>query len=93
MRILTTDQDKIKYTDFLKNHPRCNFQASIEWGEVKENWIKEIVVSEDENGNIIGSLMIWIRKIPLFGNLMYSPRGLICDIHNNEVIEDLANRS
>lgn len=73
MRLLT-EQDKLRYKKFLENHPRCNFQQSLEWGEVKTNWIKEVILSEDENGNIKASLCVWIRKIPFFGNLMYSPR-------------------
>lgn len=65
MRLLT-EQDKPKYKEFLSNHPRCNFQQSLEWGEVKTNWKKEVILSEDEQGNIRGSLCVWIRKIPLF---------------------------
>ena len=32
---------------------------------------------------------IEIRKIPLFGNIMYSARGPVCDIHNMEVLKQL----
>ena len=83
MRLLQ-EQDKEKYKEFLEKHPRCNFQQSLEWGEVKTSWKKEVILSEDNNGNICGSLCVWIRKIPIFGNIMYSSRGPICDIHNNE---------
>ena len=86
---LLTEEDKTRYKEFLENHPRCNFQQSLEWGEVKTNWKKEVILSEDENGKIRGSLCVWIRKIPIFGNLMYSARGPVCDIHNEEVIHDL----
>jgi len=88
MRLLT-DNDKEKYKEFLEKHPRCNFQQSLEWGDVKTSWTKEVILSEDENGNIRGSLCVWIRKIPLFGNLMYSARGPVCDIYNPDVIKDL----
>ena len=33
--------------------------------------------------------MVWIRKIPVFGNIMYSARGPVCDIHNIEVLEQI----
>ena len=33
--------------------------------------------------------MVWIRKIPIFGNIMYSARGPVCDIHNIEVLKQL----
>lgn len=51
----------------------------------------EIVLAEDKDGNIIGSISVLIRKIPIFGNLMYSSRGPVCDIHNKEVLEQLTN--
>ena len=88
---LLTEEEKEKYKRFLENHPRCNFQQSLEWGEVKTSWIKEVILSEDENGNIRGSLCVWIRKIPLFGNLMYSARGPVCDIYDEKVLRDLTD--
>ena len=81
--------DKERYKLFLESHDRCNFQQSLEWGNVKTNWIKEVILSENENGEIVGSLCVWIRKIPIFGNLMYVARGPVCDIHDETVIKDL----
>ena len=86
---LLEEKDKERYKEFLESHERCNFQQSLEWGNVKTSWIKEVILSENENGEIIGSLCVWIRKIPIFGNLMYVPRGPVCDIHNENVIKDL----
>ena len=83
--------DKEAYKEFLSNHERCNFQQSLEWGNVKEAWKKEVILSIDENGNIRGSLCVWIRKIPIFGNIMYSARGPVCDIHNEEILKDLTD--
>ncbi len=85
------DKDNIeKYKAFLINHDRCNFQQSMEWAKVKEPaWKSETIIVEDENKNIIASLMVLIRKIPLFGNLMYSPRGPVCDIHDEKVLKEL----
>ena len=88
---LLEEKDKKRYKRFLENHERCNFQQSLEWGEVKEAWIKEVILSEDKKGNIKGSLCVWIRKIPIFGNLMYVARGPVCDIHDKKVLEDLKN--
>ena len=88
---LLEEKDKKRYKRFLENHERCNFQQSLEWGEVKEAWIKEVILSEDKKGKIKGSLCVWIRKIPIFGNLMYVARGPVCDIHDKKVLEDLKN--
>lgn len=84
-----TEETKGEYTKFLEDHERCNFQQSLEWGNVKTNWIKEVVLAENENKEIIGSVCVWIRKMPIFGNMMYASRGPVCDIHNKEVLEQL----
>ena len=90
MRFVTDEKSKEEYTKFLSNHERCNFQQSLEWAEVKKpNWTSEVILAEDLNKQIVGSLLVWIRKIPIFGNIMYAPRGPICDIHDKRVLEEL----
>ena len=89
MRFVTDEQTEKEYKEFLENHDRCNFQQSIEWSKVKTSWKSEIILAEDKDGKIIGSLMVWIRKIPIFGNIMYSARGPVCNIHNIEVLQQL----
>ena len=89
MRLLENKTDEEEYTKFLENHERCNFQQSLEWARVKTSWKREVILAEDENKKIIGSLMVWVRKIPIFGNIMYSARGPICDIHDMEVLQQL----
>lgn len=86
---LLEEKDKKRYKEFLEKHPRCNFQQSLEWGDVKTSWIKEVILSEDKEGNIQGSLCVWIRKIPIFGNMMYVARGPVCDIHSEVILKDL----
>ena len=88
MRLLE-EKDKQEYKKFLESHDRCNFQQSLEWGEVKTSWKKEVILSEDKDGNIRGSLCVWIRKIPIFGNIMYSARGPVCDLYDEDIIKDL----
>ena len=88
MKILE-EKDTLEYKKFLEGHERCNFQQSLEWGNVKTNWKKEVILSEDKDGKIKGSLCVWIRKIPIFGNIMYSARGPVCDIHDEDVLKDL----
>ena len=89
MRLLETKSDEEEYTRFLESNERCNFQQSIEWANVKTSWKREVILAEDSSKKIIGSLMVLIRKIPIFGNIMYSSRGPICDIHNIEVLKQL----
>jgi len=86
---LVTEENKDAYKRFLSSHDRCNFQQSLEWGKVKESWKNDVILAEDKNGNIQGSISVLIRKIPLFGNMMYSSRGPVCDIHDKKVLEKL----
>ena len=89
MRYVTDEKSRKESTDFLENLERCNFQQSIEWSKVKSFWKNEIVLAEDENGKIIGSISILIRKIPVFGYMLYSSRGPVCDIYDEEVLSQL----
>ena len=80
------------YEEFIKKEELCDFQQSREWAKVKEFWKNEIVIVEDENKNIIASMSILIRKLPIFGNIMYVPRGPIGNIYNEEVLLKLTNK-
>ena len=91
MRFVTDEKSQKEYKEFLEKHERCNFQQSPEWAKVKSNWINETVLAEDENGKIIGAVNVLIRKIPIFGNIMYSSRGPTCDIHDIAVMKQLTN--
>ena len=57
----------------------------------KPYWKPEVILAEDEDGNIIGSLCVLIRKMPIFGNIMYSSRGPVCDIHDISVMKQLTD--
>ena len=89
MRFVTDEKSEQEYKDFLSNHERCNFQQSPEWAKVKTSWKSETILAEDSNGKIIGAVNVLIRKIPIFGNIMYSSRGPICDIHDEKVLRQL----
>ena len=80
MRFVTDEESQNKY-----------FQQSIEWARVKSNWKNEIILAEDSSGKIIGSLSVLIRKIPIFGNIMYSSRGPICNTHDMEALRQLTD--
>lgn len=93
MRFVDNEESQKKYKEFLESHERCNFQQSPEWAKVKSNWKNEVILAEDKDGNIIGSISVLIRKIPIFGNIMYSSRGPVCDIHDKSVLEQLTEGS
>lgn len=89
MRFVTDEKSMNEYKEFLTKNERCNFAQSPEWAKVKDNWKNEIVLAENEKGEIIGSISVLIRKMPIFGNLMYSSRGPVCDVNDIEVMRQL----
>ena len=87
MRFVESEEDKKEYKKFLEEHERGNFQQALEWAEVKKpNWKPEVILAEGKQKEIIGSLCVWIRKMPIFGNIMYASRGPVCDIHDMAVM-------
>ena len=90
MKYVTDEKTMKEYKEYLEHNERSNFQQSLEWAEVKKpNWKTEVILSEDKDGKIDGSLCLWIRKIPMFGNIMYAARGPACDMHNEAILEQL----
>ena len=89
MRFASDEASKRQYTEFLTAHPRCNFQQSVEWARVKNCWTNEIILAEDEAGNITGGLSVLIRRVPFFGDLMYCARGPVCDTGDQDALRQL----
>lgn len=90
---ISTDYDKDKLNAFLQAHNKSHFMQSFEWAKVKGNWKNEFVVAYDDKDQIIGAMLVLIRKMPLFNyTLMYAPRGPVCDIYNEEVFVGLINK-
>ena len=90
MEILAPAQYE-EYETFVKNHPNGNFTQSSRWPKVKDNWKSEIVVSRDDAGNIRGGMLLLMRNpIPMLPyNLIYAPRGPVCDYNDRETLADL----
>ena len=79
-----------EYEEFLQNQSGSSFTQSLNWTKVKNTWGYEVVVARDENGKIIGGMLILIKTIPAFGlSLLYCPRGMVCDYHNKELLKEL----
>lgn len=81
-----------EYENFVKNHINGSFMQSYYWTKIKNDWNSEIIVSRDENGKIIGSMLVLIKTVPFLKySLLYSPRGPVCDFYNKKVLGDLLN--
>lgn len=87
--ILVDDSNREKYIDFLQKHKKGHFLQSPEWAKVKNEWINKVILVEDENGTIKGSMSLLIRNFKNITSIMYSPRGPVCDPHDKETFEAL----
>lgn len=89
-----TNNELERYTNFLQTHKKGHFMQSPQWAEVKSEWTNEIIIVEDENGQIKGSMSLLIRKLPFLGyTMMYSPRGPVCDPHDRQTLQELLNKA
>ena len=70
MRFVTDEDSRNEYKKFLEGHERCNFQQSLEWGEVKTNW----KILCDKN------------HINLKQGITFAMEHLIQEIENDEVM-------
>ncbi len=78
-----------KYKEFLNKSKYTRLTQALEWADVKDNWKREVVYIE-ENGNIIASMMLLIQSMKIGGyNIMYAPRGPVCDIHDIDIVNKL----
>jgi len=91
LKLLTNDRYD-EYVAFLESHKKGHFLQSPEWAKVKDMWANEVLIVDDENGKIKGSMSLLIRKVPVFRNtIMYSPRGPVCDIYDRDTIQELVD--
>ena len=81
--------EKEEYEKFIKEQENCDFQQCRAWAKLKECWENEIIIIKDNNKNILATMSILIRKIPILGNLMYVPRGPIGNIEDEEILTEI----
>ena len=92
MEIINKSDEKLlaEYEQFASTSKYGNFMQSLKWPKVKDNWGWDAVISRDADGNIRGTCLIIIKKVPIFGvTFMYAPHGPVCDWSDKEVMTDL----
>lgn len=83
-------KDYEKYEDFVQSCPKGHFMQSRLWSKIKDSWKWQALIHRNQQGEIIGSMAVLIRKLPgLPYTIMYSPRGPVCDIGDNETFQAL----
>lgn len=79
-----------KYREFESNHKKSHFLQSYEWGlfcKRAKGQVPCYVGMEDENGNLVATCLILLRKTPFGFSYGYAPRGFILDYSNKDVIK------
>jgi peptidoglycan pentaglycine glycine transferase (the first glycine) len=79
-----------RYREFESNHKKSHFLQSYEWGlfcKRAKGQVPCYVGMEDENGNLVATCLILLRKTPFGFSYGYAPRGFILDYNNKDVIK------
>ena len=80
-----------EYENFIKSSEKGNFAQSVLWSKLKSEWKFEVIIVRGDDGKIRGTMGVLVRRVPIFkGTMLYSPRGPVCDIHDKEIIMELA---
>ncbi len=88
-RLDLNDSAKVaEYEAFLQRHPKGHFAQSVRWAKLKTAWRFEAVIERDETGAIAGTMGLLIRHVP-GTSIMYSCRGPVCDLHDEEMVTRL----
>ncbi len=83
-----------RYIRFTENHDKSHFLQSYAWGEFcrrTKGQIPYYVGMEDDDGNIVATALILLRKTPFGYSYGYSPRGFIIDYQNKELIKEFTD--
>lgn len=81
-----------EYEEFNSTCKKGHFAQSVLWSKLKTDWNFEAVIVRDDGGKIVGTVGVLIRSVPLFhANMMYAPRGPVCDVHDRTVMQKLAD--
>lgn len=79
-----------EYEDFVSHQKNISFMQSAKWAQVKSNWENEAVVVRNNKGEIEGSCLVLIKKLPLVNkSLLYAPRGPVCDYNNTVLLKKI----
>lgn len=86
-----TEKEFKKYADI---HPQITFHQTKEWAELKSknNWIPYYIALKDED-KIVGAAMLLAKTVPIIKKkLFYSPRGILIDYSNKEILEEFTKQ-
>ncbi len=79
-----------EYEAFVAGHEKGHFMQSRLWGDVKDNWKWEGILSRGPDGRVRGAMAVLVRRVPMLPfALLYAGRGPVCDVHDAATLRDL----
>ena len=70
---------------FVKQHEKGHFLQTSAWADVKEFWNWRGILVYDEE-QLVGTMSVLIRPLPMGFSVMYAPRGPVCDRNDPYVL-------
>lgn len=90
MTQLLTKEQYTEYERFVQSSPKGHFTQSTYWAKQKPEWDWEAIVCRNQEGQILGTVAILIRKLPgMPWKLAYACRGPVCDPEDTETLAEL----
>ena len=83
--IFNTEVNLEEFDEFVMNSNQNTLFQCSPWAKVKSNW-DHIFTSVTEEGKIVGTALVLVRKMPLNSTLFYIPRGPVLDYQNKELV-------
>lgn len=74
-----------EFSSFVQSLPHCNFMQKPQWARVKNAW-QSVLCGLKREGKTVAVAHLLIRRLPLGQKLIYSPRGLLLDYSDREVL-------
>ncbi|PMR92805.1 UDP-N-acetylmuramoylpentapeptide-lysine N(6)-alanyltransferase [Streptococcus intermedius] len=74
-----------EHDDFVKQSSQTNLLQSASWAKVKDNWDNERI-GFYKNNQLVASVSILIKPLPLSMTMLYIPRGPIIDYQDQELL-------
>ena len=89
MIIADCERDRIRADEYLDGLRGAPFVQSSRWASVKTGWGRELILAEGAGGRVTGVMSLLIRPVPVFGNVIYCPRGPVCGPGDGDALTQL----
>lgn len=92
MSRLLIEVEAKEFDEFSKNHPLTMFEQSSHWAKLKEinGWKHHYYLYKDNDEVVGGALVLYKTFLKTF-KVFYSPRGLLVDYHNEDLVKSFTN--